>query len=112
MIRLSGSLCLRSNETLCGGRYEPSRLPAKLQLPPQRFPTSVDNAKQLERQYQHTVDEIFSVLDRRFMTMEKKLCELQDMRDKAAQAWSEHKKSHRSSRHGLPAITPEGKCIC
>ena len=29
--------------------------------------------------------------------MEKKLCELhelQDMRDKAPQAWSEHKKSH------------------
>src|SRR6266496_1493599 len=70
--------------------------------------------QQLERQYQHTVDEIFSVLDRRFMTMEKKLCELhelQDVRDKAAQAWSEHKKSHSSSRHGFPGIISEGKCI-
>jgi len=68
----------------------------------------------LERQYQHTVDEIFSVLDRRFMTMEKKLCELrelQDIRDKAAQVWSEHKKSHSNSRLGLPGITPEGKSI-
>jgi len=48
------------------------------------------------------------------MTMDEKLCELhelQDMRDKAAQAWSEHKKSHRSGRHGLPEITLEGKCI-
>jgi hypothetical protein len=47
------------------------------------------------------------------MTMEKKLCELhelQDIRDKAAQVWSEHKKSH-SNRLGLPGITPEGKCI-
>ena len=70
--------------------------------------------QKLERQYQQTVDEIFSVLDRRFMTMEKKLCELhelQDMRDKAAQAWSEHKKSHRSSRHGVPGIRHERKCI-
>jgi len=43
----------------------------------------------LERRYQRSVDEIFSVLDRRFMTMEQKLCELhelQDMRDKAARA--------------------------
>jgi len=40
----------------------------------------------LERRYQRSVDEIFSVLDRRFMTMEQKLCELQDMRDKAAHA--------------------------
>jgi len=48
------------------------------------------------------------------MTMEQKLCELhelQDMRDKAAHAWGEHKKSHRSTRHGFPGITPEGKCI-
>jgi len=70
--------------------------------------------QKLERQYQHTVDEIFSVLDRRFMTMEKKLCELhelQDVRDKAAQAWSENKKSHSSSRHGFPGIISEGKCI-
>ena len=43
----------------------------------------------LERRYQRSVDEIFSVLDRRFMRMEQKLCELhelQDMRDKAARA--------------------------
>ena len=48
------------------------------------------------------------------MTMEKKLCELrelQDIRDKAAQVWSEHKKSHSNSRLGLPGITPEGKSI-
>ena len=48
------------------------------------------------------------------MTMEGKLCqlhELQDMRDKAAQAWSEHKKSHRSSRHRLSGIGPDDKCI-
>src|SRR6266568_4251641 len=70
--------------------------------------------QQLERQYQHTVDEIFSVLDRRFMTMEQKLCELhelQDTRDRAAQVWSEHKKSHSKSRLGLAATTPEGKSI-
>src|SRR6266496_6789132 len=70
--------------------------------------------QKLEHQYQRSVDEIFSVLDRRFMTMEEKLCqlhELQDMRDKAAQAWSEHKKSHSSSRHGFPGIISEGKCI-
>src|SRR5437016_3986541 len=42
--RLSGNLCLRSNETLCSGRYGPSRLPAQLQTPPQRVFTSVDNA--------------------------------------------------------------------
>ncbi len=68
--------------------------------------------QKLEHQYQRSVDEIFSVLDRRFMTMDEKLCELhelQDMRDKAAQAWSEHKKSHRSGRHGLPGITPDAK---
>jgi hypothetical protein len=70
--------------------------------------------QKLERQYQHTVDDIYSVLDRRFMTMKEKLCELhklQDTRDNAAQAWCEHKKSHRSSRHDLPGITPKGKCI-
>ena len=46
--------------------------------------------------------------------MEQKLCELhelQDVRDKAAQAWSENKKSHSSSRHGFPGIISEGKCI-
>jgi len=70
--------------------------------------------QKLERQYQQSVDEIFSVLDRRFMTMDEKFCELhelQDMRDKAAQAWSEHKRSHRNSRHGVPGTTREGKCI-
>jgi|SRR6266487_1336898 hypothetical protein len=69
--------------------------------------------QKLEHQYQVSVDEIFAVLDRRFLTMEEKLCrlhELQDMRDKAAQAWSEHKRSHRSSGHGRPGITPEGNC--
>ena len=70
--------------------------------------------RKLEHQYERSVDEIFLVLDRRFMTMEGKLCqlhELQDMRDKAAQAWSEHKKSHRSSRHRLSGIGPDDKCI-
>src|SRR5882724_3615313 len=45
VIRLNGSLRLKSNETLCGGRYGSSLLPAKLQPSPQRPPTNVANAR-------------------------------------------------------------------
>jgi hypothetical protein len=39
------------------------------------------------------------------------LHELQDMRDKAAQAWSENKRSHRSGGHGRSGFTSEGKRV-
>jgi hypothetical protein len=70
--------------------------------------------KKLECRYQGKIDEIYSLLNIRFKTMDEKLSELhelQDMRDKAAQAWSEHKRSHRSGGHGRPGITSEGKRI-
>lgn len=51
----------------------------------------------LERQYQRTVDEIYSVLRTRFPAVCEKVLELrkwQDIRNNAIEAFHEHKKSH------------------
>lgn len=55
------------------------------------------DCKRLEREYQLTIVELYSVVARRFKTVGEKLRELfrwQDMRDKAVKAFYEHKKAH------------------
>ncbi len=53
--------------------------------------------ERLEREYQLTIAEIYSVVDGRFGTVGEKLRELfrrPDVRDKAVKALDEHKKAH------------------
>jgi hypothetical protein len=59
----------------------------------------------LERVYQLTVAEIYSVVGRRFETAGEKLRELfrcQDVRDKAVKVFYEHKKAHATAASGRP----------
>jgi len=55
------------------------------------------DCKRLEREYQLTIVEIYSVVGRRFKTVGEKLHELfrwQDLRDKAVKVFYQHKKTH------------------
>jgi hypothetical protein len=57
----------------------------------------------LERECQLAIAEIYSVVDRRFKTVDEKLRELfrwQDTRDKAVRAFYEHNKSHPRAASG------------
>lgn len=61
----------------------------------------------LERAYRLTVLEIYSVVDGRFNTVREKLRELfrwQDVRDKAVEAFYEHKKTHAGRPSGLRSV--------
>src|SRR5437879_2654330 len=62
------------------------------------------DCQRLEREYQLTIAEIYSVVGGRFKTLREKLRELfrwQDVRDKAVEAFYEHKKTHAGRASGL-----------
>jgi len=61
------------------------------------------DCERLEREYQLTIAEIYSVVGRRFETAGEKLRELfrcQDVRDKAVKAFYEHKKARARAASG------------
>ena len=63
------------------------------------------DCERLEREYQRTIVEIYSVVGGRFKTVGEKLRELfrwQDVRDKAVKAFYEHKKTHARGASGTP----------
>jgi hypothetical protein len=63
------------------------------------------DCERLEREYQLTIAEIYSVVDGRSGTVGEKLRELfrrQDVRDKAVKAFYEHKKAHARAASGRP----------
>jgi len=65
------------------------------------------DCERLEREYQRTIVEIYSVVGGRFKTVGEKLRELfrwQDVRDKAVKAFYEHKKTHVRRASGLRRV--------
>jgi len=65
------------------------------------------DCQRLEREYQLTIVEIYSVVGRRFQTVGEKLRELsrwQDTRDKAVNAFYQHKKTHTGATLNQPRV--------
>jgi hypothetical protein len=65
------------------------------------------DCERLERAYQLTIAEIYSVVAGRFKNVAEKLSALfrwQDVRDKAAEAFYEHKKTHARRTFGLRRV--------
>ncbi len=67
------------------------------EAPPNHRTSKCPKCDNLEREYQHTVDEIYSVVRTRFSTLCEKIQNLhkwQDSRDGALRVFYEHKASH------------------
>jgi len=65
------------------------------------------DCKRLEREYQLTIAEIYSVVGGRFKSVREKLHQLfrwQDVRDEAVEAFYEHKKTHVRRASGLRRV--------